>query len=275
MIWISVTILFYTFILSTAGSMDRYFMQTIPALAILGGIYISRMKFNQKELMLGGVGVAIFTILMFLINLIDFKYVSRFAISYLSELKNLNLNFLFSYTSASGPTFGVNFLTIFLTFGICFASLLLFLVFRKKYLKKSFMMIFLVVAIAFNIFLVSEYIFHPTGVDVSSSKNEMIEYVKAGSFSEPMFSTDTGVLWHFDPLYRFHRKNMVGVADNEVGTDISHVYDILDERDGGTLMIVNWPPLPLDSPVLEFRDRCVLDKKFFDGDYEVSSVYRC
>src|SRR3989344_589826 len=176
-LWISIALLFYLLVMSS-GSIDRYLMNTIPALAILGGYFINNIEWKNKEYLFLVMSTIAFTFCLFLVNLFSMKSVARFPNLYFNELKNLNFNWLFAITSASGPTFGVNFATIFWSFALGFLFLSLYLLFSKKDAGKWFFMLFLSVSLAFNVFLVSEYIFHPTGVNVSDVKWEMINYVK-------------------------------------------------------------------------------------------------
>ncbi|MEW5896128.1 MAG: glycosyltransferase family 39 protein [Nanoarchaeota archaeon] len=275
LLWITITILFYTFGI-TYGSMDRYFMHTIPALAVLGGIYVSKIDLKKKHLFFSSLVLGAFTLFLFFVNSLPVKYVARFPELYFNELKNLNLNFLFSYTSASGPTFGVNFATIFWSFLIGLGCLFLYLVFskRKTNLSSWFFVGFLSVSLAFNVFLVSEYIFHPTGVDVSKVKWEMIDYVRENKLSYPIYTNDQGIQWYFEHNYLWRNKITDGFGDNEIGSDITKVEKRI-KKVRGTILLLHWPPLPEKSPAWEVVKLCKFKRQFYSKKILIGEIYTC
>jgi hypothetical protein len=273
LLWITIPLLFYTLILPF-GAMDRYFMMTIPALAILGGYFIEKVSLRKIHIIFGIVILFVFTSILFILNSKIIINLARIPSLYLEQLKNLNLDFLFVYTSSSGPTFGVNFLVIALSFFCAFLCLLLYLFYAKKPIGKYFFTLFLVISLSFNIFLVTEYLYHPTSVDVSEEKLKMIDFIIEKGLERPYYSTDSGLLWYFDNDRWGNKGNALVVPDNEIGADISYVKSYLIEN-GGTLMIVNWPPLPEKSPVKELIGYCELEKEFYNKNYLVGEVYIC
>lgn len=274
LLWISIFILFYTFFV-TYGSFDRYFMNTIPALTILGGIFLSKVKLRKNDLILGYIVVTIFTTFLFLINSFPIKYVARFPELYLNELKSLNLNFLFVYTSASGPTFGVNFATIFWSFFISVICLFFYLFLsRKKALSRFFFVLFFSIALAFNVFLVSEYLFHPIGADVSDVKWQMIDYVKYNNLSFPIYTNDQGIQWYFEHDYLWQNKITQGFGDNEIGSNTFFVKDRI-KKEGGTILLLHWPPLPDESPAWEIVEQCRLSQSFYSKEILIGEAYDC
>ena len=123
-------------------------------------------------------------------------------------------------------------------------------------------MLFLSVSLAFNVFLVSEYIFHPTGVNVSDVKWEMINYVKHNKMSYPIYTNDQGIQWYFENDYLWQNKRTMGFGDNEIGSDTSRISDRIKNKNG-TLLLLHWPPLPEKSPAWEVVKLCNIDKKFY------------
>ncbi|MBS3165659.1 glycosyltransferase family 39 protein [Candidatus Woesearchaeota archaeon] len=290
-IWISVPLLVYSFLLPY-GAMDRYFMNTIPALCMLGGYFIAKMNFNKKQVIIGSVLFTFFTTLFFILNLIPFKYIPRFPELYLSELKNLNLNFLFAYTSASGPTFGMNFLILFLVLVISFMALLGFWLWERyipensnnkngnnnnnkknKNITAAFFLIFISVGLAYNVFLVSEYLFHPTTPNVSEVQLSMINYVKENNLSYPIYTNDEGVQWTLDHDYKDQIKTQ-GFADNEIGLSVSKATERI-KQSGGTILLLHWPPLPDNSPAWEVVRACKIDRQFYSKGILIGDVYHC
>lgn len=277
MLWVTIPILFFTFILPTAGSMDRYFMNTIPALVILGGFYISKINLKKKHMILGSLILVIYTLFLFILNSLPMKYIARFPSLYFNELKNFNFNWLFSYTSASGPTFGVNFATILFTFIISFIFLTLFIIVVKRninYAKWAFT-IFLFISLSFNMFLVSEYLFHPTGVDVSEVKWNMINYVNENDLDlGTIYTNDQGIQWYFEHDYWQKNNKTIGFGDNELNSESTLAIENIKSQ-GGTIILLNWPPLHEESPAWEVVEICELNKQFFSKERVMGEVYIC
>ncbi len=273
-IWITITILFYTFVV-TYGSLDRYFMNTIPALVVLGGYYTSRLKFTRWHLIIGSFSLVVFLSLLFALNSAPFKYIARFPELYFRELKNFNINFLFAYTSASGPTFGINFTVIFWSFLLSFAFLLLCLLYfaRKREIASWFFLFFMTVALGFNIFLVTEYLFHPTGVNVSDVKWEMIDYVRDNNIY-PIYTNDQGIQWYFEHDYLWQNKITQGFGDNEIGSDNTLVLNRI-QNEGGTILLLHWTPLPDNSPSWEVVKACKINKQFYSKNILIGEAYNC
>ena len=272
-LWITIPILFYTFII-TYGSMDRYFMSTIPALVLLGGICISKMNFNKNQIFFGSIFLFFCTFIFFVLNSLPLKYIARLPQLYIAELKRLNFNFLFTYTSASGPTFGINFLTIFLAVIIAAVCIFSYLILKNKKIAHAFLMVFFVTGVSFNLFLVSEYLLHPTSPNISGVKFDMIQYVKENNLSFPLYTNDEGIQWYFDHQYKNKNGLTIGFSDNEVGDRPSLATDNILSK-GGTIILVRWPPLPEGSPADEVTSLCTLHKPFYSKGILIGEVYRC
>ena len=289
LIWITMPLLFYTLILSF-GSMDRYFMNTIPALCILGGICIAEMQLSRKYNWFIGMGGLLMMLVYFVINSLDHVWMPRFPELYAKELLSGNLHFLFSYTSAAGPTFGVNFATIFWSILLGGGFLALFVVFMMREWKVNYiqkprntkavtsarLMLcgFLIVGVGFNLFLIGEYLFHPTGVDVSEVKWEMMEYVDEMGLVGPYYTNDQGIEWYYDNMYWGESYLTEGFGDNELGSDTTQVLNkiFLDE---GTILLLHWPPLHHNSPAREVVDACLIKKNFYSKEILMGEVYTC
>ncbi len=277
--WVSTTIIFYTTAM-TYGSMDRYFMHTIPALAMLGGYSLSQINFNKKDLVIGSLFTVFFTGFFFFLSSLPIKMIARFPELYLSELKQGNLYFLLSYTSASGPTFGVNFVTIFWSSLLAAIFVLGFILFRKRNvnLAKTMLILFFAAGFSFNLFLTSEYLFHLTTTDVSKVKSEMLSYTKDSAFSAPFYSNDAGLLWYLDHRQWKTRSDpassTLGIPDTELGSKSVLIEKSISRR-GGTVLLLHWPPLHPQSQALETISSCKLSKRFYSKNVLIGEVYSC
>ncbi len=273
LIWITVPVIFYTLLIKN-GSHDRYFMLTIPAFVILGGYFLSKIQFTKQWIILSTILFSISFGLFTFLSTIPFKYVARFPSVYLEELKNLNLNFLFSYTSASGPTFGINFTVLFVAFILSFFSLVIYLLLAKRKFFQFFLICFFSIALAFNIFLVSEYFLHNTGPDVSHIKWEMINYVKEGNLSFPIYTNDQGIQWYFENTYWHRDIDTRGFSDNELEDNSLYTLNRI-RTEQGTLVLLRWPPLHDQSPALVVVKECHLLRQFYDKKILIGEVYQC
>ncbi|MBI2145802.1 glycosyltransferase family 39 protein [Candidatus Woesearchaeota archaeon] len=273
LIWVTLTLLFYTFGM-TYGSMDRYFMHTIPALVILGGYFLSKISFQRKEIAVWSFLIIIWTTFLFLVNSLPSKSLARFPSIYFEEIKHRNINFLFSYTSASGPTFGVNFATVFVTSVIALLCIFFYILAVEKMTSRAFILIFFLATLSFNIFLVSEYLFHPTGADISGVKLEMVQYVKEQELKKPIYTNDEGIQWYFDHWYKNKNNLTLGFGDNEL-EDVPIVLKDSIANQGGTIILVRWPPLPSGSTALKVIKLCTLQKQFYSNRETFGEIYLC
>ena len=261
--------------------MDRYFMNTIPALAIMAGICIEKAKLKPIHWRIGGLVSVAFLAALFAINSLPIKYVPRFPSVYFQEIKSRNLQFLFSYTSSSGPTFGITFLALALSFILAIYFLGCYLLQHKKQREKSALLfaLFLSFSVTFNVFLVTEYLFHPTGPDISGVKWTMIKYVPANKLSYPIYTNDEGIQWYFNheywkEKYTLEKSEVLRIPDNELDADTSFVKERIRQR-GGTIVLLRWPPLPAGSPANEVTTLCTLHNQFSSKGIIIGEIYNC
>jgi len=275
-IWIFSALTIYLIFIQE-GDHSRYFMNIIPALAILGGKFLSKIKFTKKSIALGSFTFIIFFIILSLLNIGGFDYVPRTFDSYISEIRSFNTDFLFSYTTSSGPLFLISF------FSIIFSWLwsLFFLIFsiawikkRLKYFGKLMFIAFLAVSFSFNLFLVQEHLFHNFHANPSNVIKEMVKY----PYSLPVYSDNTAILFYLNNRYLEDQGRKGG---NWYYTGVYGEYIDRDNiemavRDiGGTIFLLNYPILPSNSPVLELVKDCNLEKTFTSKEVKLGYVYRC
>ena len=271
-IWISCTLLFYTFII-TFGAIDKYLMHSIPPLCILTAALSQKIDWNKKKTYIFTSITLLFSIFLFYLNSLNLKSVARIPSLYLKEIFQFNLAFIFSYTSSSGPMLGISFATIFFTTVICI--LILFIVGILKDIKsiKYLIIIFLSITIAFNIFLTTEYLFHPTSPDISKIKWENIKYVERENLNFPIYSTDSGILWYFENDYWGKYKNVMGLSDYEKSNATKTIKNIKNNK--GTLLILHWPPTPKDSTLFEIKKMCKKEKENYYKNILIMQTLTC
>jgi hypothetical protein len=275
--WIIITILFNSFVISK-GDFSRYYMHLIPAMAILGASYLSKIKFRKLDLIKTGILTSVLFMLLYVINSLHMKYVPRITSNYLSEIKQLNFNFLFSYTTSSGPLFGISFATIALTLAI--SAILVVCIFAAKNQKfvKICLIFLLASSIAFNAILIQEYVFHFQGTNPSQATYDLVDYFEESNLNYPVYSNDEGVLFYINNSYWLSNKqqsNVMGLDDYE--QDYEDVIETIVrlKKTNGTILILNWPPIPEKSPAWDVAVNCDLEKTFYSKDYKIARVYSC
>jgi len=273
-IWIfSALIIYLVFI--HEGDHSRYFMNIIPALAILGGNFLSKIKFTKKSVALGVFIFVVFFIILSLLNIGAFDYVPRTFDSYIAELKSFNTNFLFTYTTSSGPLFLISF------FSIIFSWLwsLFFLIFsivwikkRLKYFGKLMFIAFLAVSFSFNIFLVQEHLFHNFHANPSNVIKEMVKH----PYSLPVYSDNTAILFYLNNNYLddINSGNWYYTGTYGEYIDSNKVKEGIDNK-GGTVFLLNYPILPETSPIIDLIEDCKLEKSFSDKGINLGYIYKC
>ncbi len=276
-IWIITTLLFYTFII-TFGAIDKYFMHTIPALCILTAALITKINWSKKNILIISGIIFIFTTFLFYLNTLNLKQVARFPKLYLQEILNLNLAFIFSYTSSSGPMLGISFATIFFTTVISVILLLtislFYLIKKRKKTIKPLIIIFLAITFSFNIFLTIEYLFHPTSPDISTSQWQAINYIKENNPNYPIYSNNQGIHWYYDHNYWHNYENVIGFADNEIDLYPEKAINNIKNRKG-TIILTHWPPLHKNSPAHFVSSLCEKTISFSDKNTITTEIFEC
>jgi len=302
-VWLSVVLGFYVFIIEW-GDYSRYLSNLIPVMAILSGTFLSKFKFKSKEIFYGFLLSIITLRVFFWLNQLPQKLVPRIFESYLAEIIKFNFNFMFSYTTSSGPTFGINFLIIFISLIFSLIAIISIITLRNKRLIKYCMVIFISIGFAFNIFLVSELIFHPTSPDVGLVQSEMVNYFKENNLSFPMYSNDEGIMFDLNQFYIRDNNYLFSLSDdstkinnskfnlnpgyikdnNQVislpddSTEINDSkFDIISNihANSGTILLLHWPPLSDDSPVWKIVTLCNLQKEFYSKNVLIGEIYIC
>ncbi len=278
MSWIFVIFIFFGFCI-IQRDFSRYFMNLIPPMAILGAKFIDRFNFSKKDIFNGSLVMTGYLFILFVINSLPLRYVSRLMSEYLIEIKYFNFNFLFSYTTSSGPSFGVSFAIIALTICLSFGFILALILFRKnKNLSKICFIMFLAISIAFNIFLIQEYVFHTQGPDPSAVTYELVEFFNEENLTYPVYTNDEGIEFYLDNNYwantRTDDRNLIYLPDNELDMDISYAVSRV-ELDRGTILLLNWPKIPHNSPLWNVTEKCNLIKTLYSKNYELGYVYNC
>jgi len=174
--------------------------------------------------------------------------------------------------------FGISFATIVLTLAI--SSILVVCIFAAKNQKfiKICLVFLLASSIAFNALLIQEYVFHFQGTNPSQATYDLVDYFEESNLNYPVYSNDEGVLFYINNSYWLSNKqqsNVMGLDDYE--QDYEDVIETIVrlKKTNGTVLVLNWPPIPEKSPTWDVVVNCDLEKTFYSKDYKIAMVYSC
>lgn len=275
-IW-AFTILIFVVCFVSTGDYSRYAMNIIPAISILAGLYLSKISWDKKAITYTSVIALVYLVIIYLINFLPRDMTPRVMEEYVTHLSSGNLFFLFSYTSPSGPIFGITMASFILTLATAMILFLMIILPNNKLFKisnkKHLILTLFAITIAFNIFLVSEFLFHPTSPDISEGIHEMENYVLENQLPYPIYSNNAGSSFMLD--HQNEISNLTsGLPDFELDANVTEAKNILEKK-GGTAIVLNWPPLPDYSPLWEIIESCEKLETFTSDNYEVGWVYSC
>lgn len=277
-IWVLVILFIDLFIISR-GDYSKYPMSIIPPIAILGGLFLSKIKINRREIVFTSILGGVFFLFTYLLNTKKLEVVPRMMELYLNHMKNFDFNFLFSYTGPSGPLFGISMLSFVLMLVIStWLVLCYFLNYKKTSIKKVVILFFLAITVGFNIFLIGQYVFNITSPDMTDVQESMIDYFYEENMAYPVFSNNEGILFLLDHSYELSDQidnKTVGLSDFELEANIVHALGVLKQKKKGTLLLFNWPQLPESSPIREFAKHCELENTFVSKGYARGEIYSC
>ncbi|MBU0980243.1 MAG: glycosyltransferase family 39 protein [Nanoarchaeota archaeon] len=252
-IWAVLLPLAYFFVTSMSP-FDRYLMPAIPALCILAGVALARMKVRQGIALIAGIGSIIFL-----------EVANAFTVmvphsmgTYYQLAKSFSWNFFLPLTGPSGPAIGINFFSLAIV--LISAGIGLGMTFTRK--KAVGIGIFIGVSLALNVFLIQELVFHTHYPDVGKVTGEVIGTAQGleGPFMTNIVSTEYYLDRGGENTYRFLYT-----------TPAANITRMIMESD--TAVIVDFPKL--DDGLLDLFDRCELRRSISDNGLMMGHVYSC
>ena len=278
LIWFFTVLLFYLIMIPILGDFSTYFVNLIIPMALIGGHFLSKIKWKTKYWLMGGL-VFILSYMMFnRLNKGILEYVPRLMDVYLSRLTNFDWNFLFTYTGSSGPMFFFSFKAIMIAYIISFILIILFFIFKNKNIRKYFLVIFIGFSFAFNVVVVQEYLFHVNHPDPGEAINDFVNYYEKNKreFIEPFYTNNVAMLFYLDRYYlqdlegKNERYYYMGVYGEYMGKIKN-----LTEQNGGTVFLLAHPPAPKDSPLWDLGDNCDLNGEFKSKGKTFVYIFEC
>lgn len=276
-IWFLVIFTIYAFLIagrpgtqSVSGGVadySRHFMNLMVPFSILGGVFLSRLRWNKNKTIIGTALALLLLLSFFLINLNTTRVLPRDFSTYLNSILNLDLNFIFTFTTSCGNLLGVNIGIMIFSILLMALLFLLYFLIKKSGLKTWLLVFFISVGVALNLFLITEYLGPVTSPDVNRVFYEMAEF-SGDNFKGPNFyATDEGHLLLFNRM-----KYELGDNQYNLGPNLE---TIPKSSFQGTVLFLNWPPKLENLNLTNKLKLCAIKKEFFAGQMLLGRVYYC
>lgn len=278
LIWFFTIFIFYLVLIPILGDFSVYFVYLIVPMALIGGHFLSRIKWKTKYWLMGGLVFILAYIMFNWLNKGIWVYVPRLMDVYLSRLSSLNWDFLFSYTGSAGPLFFLSFKSIMIAFIVSFILVILFFVFKSKITKKYFLVALIGFSFAFNVVVAQEYLFHVNHPDPGEAINDFVSYYEKnkGKFIEPFYTNNVAMLFYLDRYYLLdlNGKNEKYYYTGVYGENMERIKK-LSKQKGGTVFLLDYTPIPRDSELWKWANSCDLKKEFKSKGRTFVYVFEC
>ncbi len=265
-IWLIASLVFYLFFV-TRGDHTRYFINILPPAILLSSKALAKIRFDKKEVLIFLIVLILWLSFLFFISSNNFRYIPRNTDNYLQELKSLKTDFVFPYTGSAGPLFIIPFNVLLYSFAF---PALFFLVFWFKKIK-LFILFFLAISLAFNLFLVQEFLLHTTQADPSEIIYQMSDYYKTENLSKPVYANNAALLFYIEPDYLI-KKDFYSVG--LYGERAAKLKELLKDN-GGVVLLLDYPTMPRDNLLWEILNKCTLVKRFQSDEVTLGYTFTC
>jgi hypothetical protein len=270
--WFVVIFVFYIFFVGE-GDYSRYFMNLIVPIILISANFLSKIKFKNYYLIYGSLIFGLSYWMFDLLNKGSFEYVPRLMSIYISKIKNMDLNFLFSYTSSSGPLFYISFISIFVAFIFSGILILLYIASKNKQIKIAILISFIAVSFAFNLLLVNEYLFAANHPDIDDAILKTVEYYRSNDVIKPIYANNNALLFYFDTNY-LAELNTLNTTYYYTGIYGEGIYKIGLVKTG-TIFLLDHTPIPRNSELWNWANSCDLIKEITSKERTIVYVFEC
>jgi hypothetical protein len=318
-LWIAVIFIFYLFGLrGYERSFERYLIAAMPAICILCADFISGLisevmpknreekkgnirtisklskKNTIKYLSILVMAFILGLILFFSLNFSHTNYISFYPkTAYFENVMKLHWDFFVPFTGNAGPLgFYIHFKIIIISFIMLFISLSAYFLTNSKRQAVMIVILSLGFLFAYNIFLIQEFSFSTTSLDIDMVSKEMVRYVneRYTTINLVVNSTvaqDIGeynlnekhnmfLFRNYAMQFYFNRgileKYNIFVLDFENESSENASSKVL----GGTVLIVDFPVINKKSTLwVALQEECYLSKTFEDKGQTVGYIFEC
>lgn len=280
-LWAAFVFLFFAIVISgKAPTFDRYLMPIIPPLILVSASFLSEFQFSRRDFYLGGL-VTLGTVLVFFtLNSLTTNLLYHSITNYLHAALTLHWDFLFPYTGSSGPFFWIAWGVIGITLLVT-TLLFVFLLFVSLSTQQRKMLVLLLVSVslAFNIVLVSEYLFSLTQPSQSEITHEIVAYLEEQNVqNKTLFTTlyQQQIMFYINGDYPPLEVQKVPYIIDDVG-EYPYYEKMLFENANGAVAIAIDMPYAFDRESKlgkELMQRCAR-KTFSNHGRAVADVFIC
>ncbi|MEM4239791.1 MAG: glycosyltransferase family 39 protein [Candidatus Woesearchaeota archaeon] len=268
--WAGATVLFYT-LTKYLGAIDRYMAVMIPALCILGGRELAkRIEFKDiKKVLLIALPFLGFLIAL---NFIPSRWIEHNVYNYIVRAITFDWTFVFQFWGGGGPAFMTSFIPLGAGLALCIAALALFIYAvhseKEKAIGRSFIL-FVAVALAFNLFIVQAFIVKEPYPDVGAVTKGIIAEIQ--NLPGPYYANDMNLAWYADKKADFY---VIGDVYSDEQKEIDQLRGIIRRR-GGTLIITDYPKHLKTDNIWQLAGECRLHKTFGSKEIILGYVFAC
>jgi predicted membrane-bound dolichyl-phosphate-mannose-protein mannosyltransferase len=271
--WLVLIVLFYTLLnKDNFKPIERYFTVLIAPMALLIGNYLSKVRFDKKQILCCILSSILLFSAFFLINtkgdIINF-YPKQ---GYIERALSLDWNFYMPITGSSGPVgFYINFYIIAISFILAGLLLALHLGLRLAHMEKAskwLLIALLSVGAAYNLMFVQELLFSPTSPNINQINIDMLDYARAHNLPAPVYIF-RNYAWGYYLGDRYGELNYLDFGiENDEGK-------INEATNNSTLLIIDFPQINKDSGFWKSLSKCELKAEFEDKGVILGYVYKC
>lgn len=267
-IYLGLNIIFYTVLFDFARlTVERYFMFWILPTVIISSDWIFNVfknfkpRYHVRTIILAVVGFIILSFIILSLNPTVLPLDPK--IEYVNRVQSFDFNFLIPLTGGSGPA-GFYVSTPFILF-VWLASLVFLLTTHFKINRHSFIIVFVIFGVGYNLILLDEYLFGRAYGSVSRLAKKSMNYV----INDPKIDK---VITYYD----------IGAYDLRMSNKYLARFYTAPSRDyterlstyKGYYMIVDFPAIDKKGRYWPYLEKCKVAQKFTDKKV-ASYIFDC
>jgi hypothetical protein len=266
---IVVFIVFYLFIMSISfRAFERFWAPLMPALAILGGVFLAKLKLKiQDWKWIGIAAISAYAILLLLEFVPGHIYPLYPKSAYIARVLHLQWNFYVPFHSSTGPFgFFVQFAVLVIGFIMAALALLGYFLAKKKK-ARYFLLVFLGIGLAYNAIMIQEYLFSPVTPSLNKVGWEVNDYVHAN-----IPTTQPVAAYQRFGNYLLRQYDLEFFGYDGYDDPVTNKYLLTTNR---TLVIVDYPVIPKDTQFWQIINACPMLASFDDKGVTLGYVFDC
>jgi 4-amino-4-deoxy-L-arabinose transferase-like glycosyltransferase len=270
LLWIVMVIVFYSFIIySDVHPLERYYMLMIPPLLIVASAYVSSVIDFKKYAPRIFVAAVLFMLFFSFLSAVPHRPLLNFypKTAFLSAITSPN-TYIYIQGGTGPAGFYLSLLPVVFVFLASFALFLLSFADRKR--LKTYVAVIIALALGFNLFLTSEYMFSATGPDIKAINDDVVNYALANQLKEPVYLfRNSGLLYYL--IDKYHDIRMFGFNYEFNSTGISEIVS-----SNGSVILVDFPQVNKESVLWKgLNSKCTLLNSSSSKGRTLGYIFSC